>query len=186
MNPEWRAALLVVLFAVWFIPFVVFFPKNRGKAVRKDTRARWGIALQIIAMQAVLLHSPATWARPLAVWRAAAGTAFGLAAGLLTWTAVLHLGKQWRVDAGLNADHELVQTGPYSFVRHPIYASMVCVLLMGVALAGTLPGWPIGVALFVVGIEIRVRAEDALLLERFGPRFAAWQKAVPAYIPLLR
>jgi protein-S-isoprenylcysteine O-methyltransferase Ste14 len=40
--------------------------------------------------------------------------------------------------------------------------------------------------LFLAGTEIRVRVEDALLYERFGERFAEWQKAVPAYLPFVR
>ena len=44
-------------------------------------------------------------------------------------TGVGALGRQWRIDAGLNSDHELVQSGPYRIVRHPIYTSMLCLLL---------------------------------------------------------
>ena len=47
----------------------------------------------------------------------------------LAWFAVRHLGKQWRIQAALSEDHELVQTGPYRWVRHPIYASMLGMLL---------------------------------------------------------
>jgi protein-S-isoprenylcysteine O-methyltransferase Ste14 len=39
------------------------------------------------------------------------------------------LGRQWRIDAGLNQDHELVTSGPYRVVRHSIYTSMLCVLI---------------------------------------------------------
>jgi protein-S-isoprenylcysteine O-methyltransferase Ste14 len=100
--------------------------------------------------------------------------------------AVANLGKQWRVDAGLNVDHELVQSGAYREVRHPIYLSMLCMLLMNLAMIGTLPGWPVAIVLALVGTEIRVRVEDGLLRERFGPKFTEWQKRVPAYLPFLR
>ena len=59
-------------------------------------------------------------------------------------------------------------------------------LLADVFLIGTLPGWPIGVLLFIVGTEVRVRVEDGLLRERFGERFQAWQKSRPAYLPFVR
>jgi len=42
------------------------------------------------------------------------------------------------------------------------------------------------VVLFVVGVEIRVRVEDALLASRFGDEFSEYQRKVPAYLPLIR
>jgi two-component system LytT family response regulator len=51
---------------------------------------------------------------------------------------------------------------------------------------GTLPMWPIALALSVAGIEIRVRTEDGLLRGRFGDQFEAWRGKVPAYIPFVR
>ena len=97
------------------------------------------------------------------------------------------LGRQWRVDAGLNADHELVQSGPYRFVRHPIYTSMLCVFAAAALILSTpLPLLLPAILLFIIGTEIRVRIEDKLLASLFGDRFAAYQKSVPAYIPLVR
>lgn len=49
--------------------------------------------------------------------------------------------------------------------------------------------WPlllIALAIFLVGTEIRVRAEDRLPADRFGDSFAAYRSRVPAYIPFLR
>jgi protein-S-isoprenylcysteine O-methyltransferase Ste14 len=63
---------------------------------------------------------------------------------------------------------------------------MLGMLLAAVCWVGTLPGWPLAIVLFLAGTEIRVRVEDALLYERFGERFAEWQKAVPAYLPFVR
>jgi protein-S-isoprenylcysteine O-methyltransferase Ste14 len=57
---------------------------------------------------------------------------------------------------------------------------------MVIAWLGTLPGWPIGLACYIVGTEVRVRIEDRLLRQRFGDRFVSWQEQVPAYIPFVR
>ena len=62
-----------------------------------------------------------------------------------------HLGRQFRVRAGLYVDHQLVRTGPYSVVRHPIYSSVLAMLL-GTALLFTTWPWALAaLALFVVG-----------------------------------
>jgi protein-S-isoprenylcysteine O-methyltransferase Ste14 len=105
---------------------------------------------------------------------------------VLVWAATRHLGKQWRYEAALSEDHELIQTGPYRWLRHPIYTSML-LLLLAAGLAWT--WWPMLLAalvFFVVGTEIRVRAEDRLLAGRFQESFGAYRSRVRAYIPFIR
>jgi protein-S-isoprenylcysteine O-methyltransferase Ste14 len=186
MDAKSRVALLVVFWIAWWIPFFVFHPKERERAVRKDRSARWGVVLGAVAFATMYTRSPVQWTMATAWWRIALGSLFEICALLLSWTAIRHLGRQWRIDAGLNANHELIRTGPYTIVRHPIYASMFCMLLMSAAIVGRLPGWPIAIVLFIVGIEIRIRAEDGLLRERFGEVFERWARRVPAYVPFVR
>ena len=97
-----------------------------------------------------------------------------------------HLGKQWRFDAGVIAGHELVRTGPYRFVRHPIYLSIFLMLIMATALIGTMPGLPVAYVLFIAGTEIRIRVEDRLLERQFGQMFREWRDRVPAWLPGIR
>ncbi len=80
----------------------------------------------------------------------------------------------------------MVQTGPYRIVRHPIYASMLCLMISACFSCGEWPRWPVALALFIVGLKIRIRAEDNLLSGRFGARFAQWRRQTPACIPFLR
>ena len=96
------------------------------------------------------------------------------------------LGRQWRIDAGLNADHELVRSGPYRLMRHPIYASMFAMLLGTGFLVTRLPILAGAVVVFAIGTEIRVRVEDSLLASRFGSEFRNYQQSVAAYIPMVR
>lgn len=89
-------------------------------------------------------------------------------------------------DAGLNADHELVMTGHYRFVRHPIYASMLCLFCGTAAMITPLLLFLPALLVFIVGTEVRVRVEDALLASRFGGQFGQFKSSVPAYVPFLR
>jgi protein-S-isoprenylcysteine O-methyltransferase Ste14 len=107
-------------------------------------------------------------------------------AAILAWSAVQHLGSQFRVSAGVFVDHELVRTGPYRVVRHPIYASLLLLLLSTLLLLTPWPWFGISLALYLAGAEIRIRAEDRLLACHFGEDFAKYRKEVRAYIPFLR
>jgi protein-S-isoprenylcysteine O-methyltransferase Ste14 len=186
VSPVVRVAVLIAAWLSWWLAFAASWKRHREKAVKVDPGARWGMLLQSAGFFFVFVHSPRTWNSGFEMWRALAGVLFAGPAIFMLWSAVRNLGRQWRFDAGLNLDHELVQSGAYRIVRHPIYASMLGMLLASICWVGTLPGWPIGLILFLIGMEIRVRREDALLLERFGDRFARWQRSVPAYLPFIR
>ena len=102
---------------------------------------------------------------------------------IISWTSIRALGKQLRVHAGLYSDHELVRSGPYRIVRHPIYAGMLAMYLATALIRSAWPMALIGLAIFIAGTEIRVRIEDGLLASRFGKQFAEYKASVPAYIP---
>lgn len=186
LSPVLRIAFLFGAWLVWISALVTLRKHRLEKPAKVDSTARWGIALEMAAYFLVTLHSPAQWNRGIEEWRLIAGTVLALIAIALFWSAVANLGRQWRLDAGLNREHELVQSGAYRIVRHPIYASMFGMLLADVFWTGTLPGWPVALALFIIGTEIRVRIEDGLLRDRFGDRFTEWQRSVSAYLPFVR
>jgi protein-S-isoprenylcysteine O-methyltransferase Ste14 len=104
----------------------------------------------------------------------------------LTIAAVRELGKQWSLEARLVEGHDLVMTGPYSLVRHPIYTAMLGKL---VATGIVLSVWPVvlaGVAVFLMGTFVRTRFEERLLSGAFGEQFANWKAQVPGLIPFLK
>ncbi|MGA3186030.1 MAG: isoprenylcysteine carboxylmethyltransferase family protein [Bryobacteraceae bacterium] len=168
---------------LWMVPFFRALRK-RHKTVKIDRRARWGLVFYAIAFS--LLWQGKFWERPLPAWRTAVSVLLFSLGIALSWTGGRALGRQWTVEAGLNADHELVTWGPYRLVRHPIYTSMLLLLL---ATGSLLSPWPLllaAVISFVIGTEIRVRVEDHLLDERFGEKFRQYQSRVPAYVPFIR
>ena len=157
MNSQIRIIVFIAASVGFFLPFFLFTRRTGEKPVATAKSARWGIALQFCGFLLVYLHSPAFWRSPIEPWRVALSLVFAILSWLFSWTAPRHLGRQWRVNAGLNADHELVQTGPYRIVRHPIYASMLCLMISACFSCGEWPRWPVALALFIVGVLLELR-----------------------------
>jgi protein-S-isoprenylcysteine O-methyltransferase Ste14 len=179
-------AELMVCWLVWSLAFVE--PSRKAKEAKKEPGApqsRRGIALVMLGFFLLWCYvRPNQFQKP--AWELVASMAIGPPSVALVWIATRHLGKQWRYQAALRTDHELIRTGPYAWIRHPIYTSMLGMVL---ATGFCWTWWPMflaGVAMFVAGTEMRVRSEDKLLAERFGEAFSEYRKRVPAYVPMMR
>ena len=95
------------------------------------------------------------------------------------------LGRNWSLVARMRDDHQLVRTGPYARVRHPIYLGMLLFLF---AFAVGLGHWAqllIALPVFFAGTAIRTRIEDGLLEQQFGDAFRTYRHSTPALIPRL-
>jgi protein-S-isoprenylcysteine O-methyltransferase Ste14 len=178
--------VLMVSWFAWVYPFIFLAPHNQKRAsITAIGPTRAGLFLESLAIfLAFACHLP--WDTPPAAWRVAAAIVCGPVAAVLSWTAVRHLGRQFRVHAGLYEDHELVTTGPYAIVRHPIYTSLLAILVCSLLILTPWQWAIVCMVLFLAGTEIRVHTEDALLTSRFGDRFLEYQRRVRAYLPFVR
>jgi protein-S-isoprenylcysteine O-methyltransferase Ste14 len=177
---------LAVCWIVWMLAFVKPSKQAAGqKEAASAPASRWGIFL-------VMVGFALTWAyvRPIGFVKSPlsliASMILGPPSVALAWAATRHLGKQWRYKAALSEDHELIQTGPYRWLRHPIYASMLGILLATGAAWTWWPMWVGAVIAFLAGTEIRVRSEERLLAGHFGGSFTAYRSRTYAYIPFIR
>ena len=110
--------------------------------------------------------------------------AFGSA--MLGLMAVRELGKQWSLTARVLETHELVQTGPFAQVRHPIYSALLGLLLAtGLALS-TATLTVVAAAIYLVGTHLRASREEALLRAHFGAAYDEYARRVPRLIPRLK
>ena len=92
------------------------------------------------------------------------------------------LGAEWSRDVEFKQGHKLVERGPYSLARHPIYTAH---LLLGLGTAigsGRLIAFA-GLASFVVGFWIKLKQEERLLLRGFPGQYPAYKARVKALIP---
>ena len=94
------------------------------------------------------------------------------------------LGRNWSSNVTQKENHELIQTGPYGWVRHPIYTGLL------IAFLGSIIGldeWR-GVLAFLcilVSFIIKLRIEERFMVELFGPAYDAYRQRVGMLLPFL-
>jgi protein-S-isoprenylcysteine O-methyltransferase Ste14 len=102
--------------------------------------------------------------------------------GFAVW-ARMHLGRNWSARPTTKVGHELVTTGPYAFVRHPIYTGII-LSAFGSALAVGL-AWFIPFAVMLVLYLSRIPREERLMTELFPDQYPAYKERTKALIPFV-
>ena len=114
-------------------------------------------------------------------WIAAVLCIAGLA--FCVW-ARFTLGRNWSGVVTLKEGHELITSGPYALVRHPIYTGLLTMFVATVIVEGHVAGL-IAVPLVFVSLWIKLRYEEKLMSEKFPNEYAAYQQRVKRLIPFV-
>lgn len=182
----WTFSACGALFFVFLLR--ALWGRSPEVGAKRDRRSQLGIAIQSIGIALAGFGrikptldslSPSGLAGTAAVLLLMGG-AIALFAG-----SSRELGRNWSLVARMRSDHELVRTGPYAHIRHPIYLGMLLFLL---ALAAGLGHWAqllIALPVFFIGTAMRTRSEDSLLEQSFGQSFREYRNSTPAIIPRL-
>jgi len=182
----WIFCVLSILFFIAL--FRALMRRSPESGGRREGRSRLGIVLQSIsfffvgfggARPTLPLLSPAALAGALAVLLLMGACLYLFA------TSSSELGKNWSLEARMRDDHQLIRTGTYARVRHPIYLGMLLFLF---GLAAAMGHWIqllVALPLFLWGTSIRTKLEDQLLESQFGQEFRDYAKGTPALIPRL-
>jgi protein-S-isoprenylcysteine O-methyltransferase Ste14 len=130
------------------------------------------------------LNQLANEVKGLIAVRAALGIVFYVAlAGWLGNFKYEALGTNYRGGVGLYDDHELITSGPYRSMRHPIYAAFIATMLLAGVVSAS---WLLGISglLLVSSIAAaRIPVEERELSERFGARWSTYRARTGSLVP---
>jgi protein-S-isoprenylcysteine O-methyltransferase Ste14 len=106
-------------------------------------------------------------------------------AGLLfsVW-ARLALGRNWSGTVTIKKDHQLIDGGPYRWIRHPIYTGMLAALLATAVAEGLVSGM-VGFAMVTIGFYWKARREESFLAQEFGETFSEHRQRTGMFLPRL-
>jgi protein-S-isoprenylcysteine O-methyltransferase Ste14 len=167
-----------------------------GWAVEEEAieREGWGIMLLriaaipcILATMVLYAVNPrwlSAFAIPFPAWARWIGV--GLAMMSLPLLAWVHhtLGKHWSTSLQLQEEHTLVTSGPYRWVRHPMY-SVLFGLFIGISLISALWLVVLIVVASILMLYARLDKEEAMMIEQFGDAYRAYMRHTGRLLPRL-
>ena len=103
--------------------------------------------------------------------------------GVMAWSRIA-LGRNWSATVTIKKDHELVSSGPYAIVRHPLYAGVLLAMLGTAMFFGDIRGF-VAFSLTFAGWWLKSRTEEHFMVEQFGAGYLQYQQQVKALIPWL-
>jgi len=115
------------------------------------------------------------WIVMLGALATAAGVAFAI------W-ARRHIGRNWSGQITIRQEHELIRTGPYARIRHPIYTGLL-LALAGTAIAIGEYRALVGFAVIAIGFVVKAKREESLLTKEFGPAFDEHRRQTGFFLP---
>ncbi|WP_322069097.1 methyltransferase family protein [Paraburkholderia bannensis] len=178
---------IVVPWLLWLAYWIATAQAVKSTARKEARSARTWQSLPLIAGGALVILPDPTLAALLPDLARLGPVQFAgfatVVAGLLfsVWARV-HLGANWSVSVTLKEGHELIRSGPYALVRHPIYTGCL-VALVGSALIGETWRGAVGVVLIFASLAFKVRVEENWLTGHFGDAYARYRREVAALIP---
>jgi protein-S-isoprenylcysteine O-methyltransferase Ste14 len=163
---------------------------SKRTARRQSAASRLGqLALAVFA--ALLISGRGPWKEILSQQiisqnpaSADLGLALTLAGILFALWARFVIGRNWSGTVTIKHDHELVRSGPYAIVRHPIYSGFLLALLGTVIAHGT-AGAFLGLAMVILVLRLKSLTEESFMLEQFGSQYTAYMREVKALVPFV-
>jgi protein-S-isoprenylcysteine O-methyltransferase Ste14 len=182
---------LQIIAALWIgFMALLFIPALRGGAPVEKRSSRYirqscilvlvigGLVIVMATFGSDLLALRVVPDSPLAGIAGIVLTVAGL--GFSAW-ARHHLGRYWSSTVMITAGHRLIRTGPYRFVRNPMYTGIL-IAFVGAAIAiGEMPAF-VALMIGLASILVKIQAEEEILLEKFGGEYLQYKREVRAAI----
>ena len=176
-------ALWLIFLGVWILAAA-----STKRSVRRDSSTSRFVYGVLVPLGAFLVIQPSRFG-PLnvrllpdtRVVNLCGLTITAAALGFAIW-ARFTLGRNWSGTVTVKAGHELIRSGPYRFVRHPIYSGILAGLVGTSIGEGTLPSL-IGVVIALYGLRMKWKTEERFMVEQFGAQYVQYQREVKSVIP---
>lgn len=178
--------LLILLFWIVFFLYWIISAQGTKKVISRVQFARFFFVLIIVVNIAIVVFVPRE-VRAQFVPRSypiqIAGTiltALGIAFAI--W-ARIHIGKNWSSGPSVQEGHQLVTSGPYRMVRHPIYTGVLLALFGSAFVAGL-----IGLSNFImvmISFLWRIKEEEKIMTQLFPQQYPEYKKGTKALIPFI-
>jgi protein-S-isoprenylcysteine O-methyltransferase Ste14 len=191
LSPVGLPGLAII--AISFVSFVIALLIARRRTGVPDagqgqrSEKSWGgIAVQTIGIFSVGFGPIMVSLDPLGAPALLQALVVGLFMASAIWLFAASsraMGSNWAIVASTRSDHELVTSGPFAYVRNPIYVALFLFMIAMAVAYGHYAGLIAGVPLYIIGTMMRVSIEERLLRTQFGTAYDAYAARVKRFVP---
>jgi len=188
MTPVTASWLVLALFIASWLIAATWVGGTVAAAPPRDQRPLYLAGLLFLGLLGAAVWTwPALWARlwarqPVFDWAMVAACAAGFA---VCWWARLHLGRLWSGGVVVKEGHRVVDSGPYGWVRHPIYSGAFLAVTAFAAIRAR-PGDLLLSAGIIVFFSLKAKLEERFLRAQLGDAYDDYRQRVPMLLPRLR
>ncbi|HYX70777.1 MAG TPA: isoprenylcysteine carboxylmethyltransferase family protein [Terriglobales bacterium] len=173
---------------LWVVFSIYWALAAKDSAPTSTSESLWSRRLHLLLVNAALLLL--VLSVPGLTWRFLPANPLLVADGLMTQASFIlfavwarrHLGANWSGEVRIAAGHQLVRSGPYRFLRHPIYTAVLG-MYCGTALVSGEIHALLALALVTLAYWRKIRLEERALAEAFGAEHEAYRRHTWALIP---
>ncbi|MCZ6652630.1 MAG: isoprenylcysteine carboxylmethyltransferase family protein [Planctomycetota bacterium] len=187
--------VLVVLF-LGFIAHRIYYSRKLARpdseTIAKDEEKSFlmnaAALLSLLGLAALIAYivNP-TWmswsSRPLPAWLRRSGVGVALLGFVLLQWSHQALGRNWSDEPRLLTGQGLVRTGPYRWIRHPIYSAFLLIFSSPLLISAN---WFLGamwIGMATLDVLRRIRIEEAMLVRHFGDEYRVYMKVTGRLLP---
>ena len=189
-TTTWPTQLLAIIWILWVISWVVasFWSGQTRKNVMSSDFLKYRSLIYMGAILFLPLTGKVLGEKPL--WQFGSTGIYLLACLVLagisfTWWARIHLGQFWSNAITHKEGHQVIDTGPYGLVRHPIYTGLIAGMLVTGIAVGTVTAM-LGAVLISLGMGLKARIEEGFLTAELGEdAYGSYCRRVPMLISFL-
>lgn len=183
---DWAGYLWAALALLWLLAAL----QVKTTARTESTASRWLHIIVIVAAFSLIfarvqgLGPLDAHIVPVSLLTDVVGLALTAAGILFAIWARFVLGKNWSGTVTVKQNHELIRTGPYRFVRHPIYSGLLLAALGTAMIHGRVRDF-VGFGLAFLGWWLKTRTEEKFMVELFDGEYLKYRKQVKGFIPYI-
>ena len=183
----WIVALWVIFVVYWAVAAISARRGLKRSAFRGSMKLRVTLMVVIVAAVVLTRRSSALHALQLGVFwsipAAISGAIIATLGAVLAFTARAAIGRNWGTPGMQRTDTDLITSGPYALIRHPIYSGIL-LMMVGTAI-GLIVAWWLVAAAAAVYFVYSARAEERYMCERFPDAYPGYRARTRMLVPFL-
>ena len=185
MNPSITVRIIETLWGILILYWILTGFGNKRTKHRQERSQRFTfLAVMVVTVLAMTFYrkSREAFLFPMTPGVEAAGVLIcALGVVIAIWARRI-LGRNWSGLVMIKEDHELIERGPYRWVRHPIYTGLVLAMAGTVLAVKPTQAGVIACVVWVMAFYVKSQQEERLLVGEFGERYLEYRERVKAAI----